>query len=98
MSQRGILQFLLDKFDPTKASRLFPPVCINGVATCAAGTANSTSVDPAVLASGVPLTTANTLIDLYVGRLVPNSGISPMVFSPPAREFPNILSKITASN
>ncbi len=66
--------FLLDKFDPTKASRLFRPVCINGVATCAAGTANRRAVDPAVLASGVPLTTANTLIDLYVGRLVPNSG------------------------
>ncbi len=66
--------FLLDKFDPTKASRLFRPVCINGVATCAAGSANRRAVDPAVLAGGVPLTTANTLIDLYVGRIVPNSG------------------------
>jgi hypothetical protein len=66
--------FLPDRFDPTKASRLYRPVCINGVATCAAGSANRRAIDPAVLASGVPLTTANTLLDLYVGRIVPNSG------------------------
>ena len=66
--------FLIDKFDPARASRLYRPVCINGVTTCAAGSANRRAVDPAVLASGVPLTTANTLLDLYVGRIVPNSG------------------------
>ena len=66
--------FLPDKFDSAKASRLYRPVCINGVATCAAGSANRRAVDPAVLASGVPLTTANTLLDLYIGRIVPNSG------------------------
>ncbi len=69
--------FLPDKFDPAKASRLYRPVCINGVATCAPGSPNANNrrvVDPAVLASGVPLTTANTLPDLYVGRIVPNSG------------------------
>jgi carboxypeptidase family protein/TonB-dependent receptor-like protein len=66
--------FLPDKFDPAKASRLYRPVCINGVTTCAAGSANRRAVDPVVLASGVPLTTGNTLLDLYVGRIVPNSG------------------------
>src|SRR2546430_11940265 len=45
--------FLPDKFDPTKASRLYRPICINGAATCAAGNVNRRAVDPAALASGV---------------------------------------------
>lgn len=73
-SEGQAANFLVDKFDASKASRLYRPVCINGVATCAAGNVNRRAVDPAVLASGQPLTTANTLIDLYVGRIVPNSG------------------------
>jgi hypothetical protein len=66
--------FLLDKFDPTRAARLYRPVCINGATTCAAGSANRRAADPALIAAGTILTTANTLIDLYVGRIVPNSG------------------------
>lgn len=69
-------------FDPTQyrlsaAPRLYVPVCINGAATCTGGsqTSNRRAVDPAVLASGVPLTLANTLLDtVFVGRIVPNSG------------------------
>lgn len=69
-------------FDPTRyarsaAPRIYVPVCINGAATCSGGTQTSArrAVDPLVLASGVPLTLSNTLLDtLYVGRIVPNSG------------------------
>ncbi len=69
-------------FDPTQyklsaAPRLFVPVCINGAATCSGGTQTSPrrAVDPAVLASGVPLTLANTFLDtVFVGRIVPGSG------------------------
>lgn len=69
-------------FDPSQyklsaAPRLYVPVCINAAATCAGGSQISArrAVDPAVLASGVPLTLANTLLDtVFVGRIVPGSG------------------------
>ncbi len=65
--------FLPDRFDPTKASRLYRPVCINGAATCNSG-ANRRAVDPALLVPGFVPTAANTLPDFNIGRLVPNSG------------------------
>ena len=69
-------------FDPSlyklsAAPRLFVPVCINGAVSCTGGSNTSfrRAVDPAVLASGVPLTLANTFLDtIFVGRLVPGTG------------------------
>lgn len=60
----------------SQAPRLYRPVCINGAATCSGVSLTSVyrAVDPAVLASGVPLTTANTLLGSFVGRIVPGSG------------------------
>ncbi|MEW6127371.1 MAG: carboxypeptidase regulatory-like domain-containing protein [Acidobacteriota bacterium] len=69
--------FVPSKYDPAAAPRLYVPVCINGARTCSGGSQTSArrAVDPAVLASGVPLTLANTLLDtLFVGRVVPGSG------------------------
>lgn len=76
------IDLLASNFDPTQyklsaAPRIYVPVCINRAATCTGGSQTSArrAVDPAVLASGVPLTAANTLLDtLFVGRIVPNSG------------------------
>lgn len=72
---------LASNFDPTKwvagqAPRIFLPVCLNNAVTCSGVslTSNYRAVDPAVLASGVPLTTANTLLGSFVGRLVPGTG------------------------
>jgi Carboxypeptidase regulatory-like domain/TonB-dependent Receptor Plug Domain len=62
--------FTPDAFDPTKALRLYRPVCV-GAATCAAGAATYRAIDPAV--SGAP-TLTNTQPGFYVGKLVPNSG------------------------
>ncbi len=69
--------FDLTRFKAASAPRIYVPVCINGAATCTGGSNTSArrAVDPAVLASGVPLTLSNTLLDtLFVGRVVPGSG------------------------
>lgn len=69
--------FDLTKFNPARAPRIYVPVCINGAATCTGGSNTSArrAVDPALLASGVPLTLSNTLLDtLFVGRVVPGTG------------------------
>jgi hypothetical protein len=57
--------FLADQWDPARAPRLYIPVCINGAATCAAGSANRRAYDAV---------TGTYLSDLYVGRIVPGSG------------------------
>jgi outer membrane receptor protein involved in Fe transport len=57
-------------FDPSKAERLYRPVCV-GAATCATGAASYRAIDPAV--SATP-TLDNTQPGFYVGKLVPNSG------------------------
>ncbi len=68
-------------FDPSKyvaanAPLIYRPACINNATTCSgiSLTSNYRAVDPRVLASGVPLTTANTLNGQFVGRLVPGTG------------------------
>lgn len=69
--------FNLNDYNPANAPRIYVPVCINGAATCQGGRNDRPrrAVDPAVLASGVPLTTTNTLLDtIFVGRIVPGSG------------------------
>jgi hypothetical protein len=57
-------------FDPSKAPRVFRPVCV-GAATCASGAATYRALDP--ITSAAP-TLDNTLPGFYVGKLVPNSG------------------------
>jgi outer membrane receptor protein involved in Fe transport len=57
-------------FDPSKALRLYRPVCV-GASTCSAGQAAYRALDPAT--TGTP-TLANTQPGFLVGKLVPNSG------------------------
>jgi Carboxypeptidase regulatory-like domain/TonB-dependent Receptor Plug Domain len=57
-------------FDPSKAPRVYRPVCV-GAATCASGAVTYRALDPASV--GAP-TLDNTLPSFYVGKLVPNSG------------------------
>jgi hypothetical protein len=57
-------------FDPSKAPRLYRPVCV-GASTCASSAASYRAYDPATTG---PLTLANTQPAFYVGKLVPNSG------------------------
>jgi hypothetical protein len=57
-------------FDPTKAPRLYRPVCI-GASTCSSSTATYRAYDPATAGT---LTLDNTQPAFYVGKLVPNSG------------------------
>ena len=69
--------FFPDQYNAANAPRIYRPVCIGaGAPTCSGVSLTSRyrAVDPAVLASGVPLTTANTLLGSFVGRIVPNSG------------------------
>jgi carboxypeptidase family protein/TonB-dependent receptor-like protein len=62
--------FLPDRFDAANAARLFRPVCI-GASPCSG--ANRRGIDPALLASGVTPTLANTVVDRFVGRVVPGT-------------------------
>jgi hypothetical protein len=57
-------------FDPTKAERLYRPVCV-GASTCSLGAATYRAIDPATTG---PATLTNTQPGYYVGKLVPNSG------------------------
>jgi hypothetical protein len=57
-------------FDPTKAMRIYHPVCV-GAATCSSGQATYRAIDPALTA---PATLANTQLGVLVGKLVPDSG------------------------
>lgn len=66
--------FLPNRFNAADASRLYRPVCINGLTTCAVGSANRRAVDPALQVSGFVPTPANTIDGVNIGRLVPNSG------------------------
>ncbi len=67
------------QWNPSQAPLLYVPVCIGNPrpATCTGGSQTSTrrAVDPRILASGAPLTLANTLLDtVFVGRIVPGTG------------------------
>ena len=53
-------------YDPTKAARLYRPVCV-GASTCSSGAATYRAIDPAT--TGTP-TLANTQPGYYVGKLV----------------------------
>ncbi|MBS1794718.1 MAG: TonB-dependent receptor [Acidobacteria bacterium] len=68
--------FFLSDWRSGQAPRIFLPVCLNNLTTCSGVslTSNYRAVDPAVLASGVPLTFSNTLLGSFVGRIVPGSG------------------------
>jgi hypothetical protein len=62
--------FLPNAFDPNAAATLFAPVCV-GVAPCS-GSARR-GMDPALIASGVAPTMANTVAEQFIGRLTPGS-------------------------
>ncbi len=66
--------FLPERFNPADAAQLYRPICLNNLATCAAGSANRRAVDPRLLVGGFTPTAANTIDGAYVGRLVPNTG------------------------
>jgi len=57
-------------YDPTKAARLYRPVCV-GASTCSLGAATYRAVDPATTGAA---TLTNTMPGYYVGKLVPNAG------------------------
>ena len=57
-------------FDPTKAERLYRPVCV-GASTCSLGAATYRALDPATAGAA---TLANTMPGYYVGKLVPGAG------------------------
>jgi hypothetical protein len=57
-------------FDPSKAQRLYRPICI-GASTCAAGQTTYRAIDPLITA---PPTLANTQAGFLVGKLIPSSG------------------------
>ncbi|HYE74845.1 MAG TPA: carboxypeptidase regulatory-like domain-containing protein [Blastocatellia bacterium] len=57
-------------YDPSKAPRIYRPVCV-GASTCSAGQTAYRAIDPAVTGAA---TLANTLPGYLVGKLVPNSG------------------------
>jgi hypothetical protein len=62
--------FSPELFDPSRAMRLYRPVCV-GASTCTPTQPAYRAVDPAF--TGSP-TLANTLPSLFVGKLVPGSG------------------------
>jgi hypothetical protein len=57
-------------YDPTKAARLYRPVCV-GASTCSSGAATYRAVDPAITG---PATLQNTQPGYYVGKLVSGAG------------------------
>jgi hypothetical protein len=57
-------------YDPTKAERLYRPVCV-GASTCSLGAATYRAIDPAT--TGTP-TLQNTQPGYYVGKLVSGAG------------------------
>ena len=57
-------------YDPTKAARLYRPVCV-GASTCSSGASTYRAIDPAT--TGTP-TLQNTQPGYYVGKLVSGAG------------------------
>jgi hypothetical protein len=62
--------FLPDQFNPSGAARLFRPVCI-GASPCTGDARRG--MDPSLVQAGVTPTTANTVDQRFIGRLVPGS-------------------------
>jgi hypothetical protein len=57
-------------YDPTKAARLYRPVCV-GASTCSSGATTYRAIDPATTGAA---TMANTQPGYYVGKLVSGAG------------------------
>jgi len=57
-------------YDPTKAARLYRPVCV-GASTCSSGAATYRAIDPATTGAA---TLQNTQPGYYVGKLVSGAG------------------------
>jgi carboxypeptidase family protein/TonB-dependent receptor-like protein len=60
------------KYDPTKAVRLYRPICV--AFNASGGCTNRRAVDPTQLVSGFNPTVTNTLESFLIGRIVPGSG------------------------
>ncbi len=60
------------EYDPSKASRLYVPVCF-GAPPCPSG-ANRRAMDPALVAAGVTPTPDNTFPSNYIAAFVPGTG------------------------
>jgi hypothetical protein len=61
--------FLPDKFDPSKAAKLYTPVCVGGAP--GAGCVRR-GMDPTLIGTATP-TLANTVEERFIGRLTPGS-------------------------
>ncbi len=64
--------FLPERYNPSNAPLLFRPVCIGNTNPCTGN--NRRAVDPRLLVSGFVPTAANTLANLFIGRLVTGTG------------------------
>jgi hypothetical protein len=62
--------FLPEAFNQSTAAKLYRPVCI-GAYPCSG--ANRRGMDPALVSQGMTPTTANTVEERFIGRLVPGS-------------------------
>jgi hypothetical protein len=69
--QTGV--FNPSEYDPSKASRLYVPVCLENRYPCPGG-GNRRAVDPALLAPGFLPTTSNTQPSNFIGAFVPGTG------------------------
>jgi carboxypeptidase family protein/TonB-dependent receptor-like protein len=61
------------QYDPTKAPRLYVPVCLGNQSPCPTG-GNRRAVDPAQLIPGFQPSTANTQPSNFIGAFVPGTG------------------------
>ncbi|MEK7834375.1 MAG: hypothetical protein AAB401_25025, partial [Acidobacteriota bacterium] len=65
--------FLPSRFNSSNASALFRPVCVGNANPCSGD--NRRAVDPRLIVPGFVPSAANTLASVFIGRLVPNSGV-----------------------
>ncbi len=64
--------FLPDRYNRSNAPLLYRPICIGNTNPCSGN--NRRAVDPRLLVSGFVPSAANTLANVFIGRLVPNTG------------------------
>jgi hypothetical protein len=66
-----ISNFFPDEWSASAAPRLYTPVCI-GAYPCSG--ANRRGMDPSLVSQGVAPATGNTVVESFIGRIVPGSG------------------------
>lgn len=65
--------FLPDRYNASNAALLYRPVCIGNINPCSGD--NRRAVDPRLLVPGFVPSAANTIASVFIGRLVPNTGL-----------------------